>query len=273
MAAGEVDIWFETFGNPVDRAVLLVMGQGGQATAWDTEFCDVLVSAGFHVIRFDNRDVGFSGTGEHSEYTISDMALDAIAVLDEVNVQGAHIVGQSMGGMVAQQMAIDSPDRVASLALLSTTPDIAIQRPDAAVTALVSDLSAAGETDWTEVAVQSARLQTGSRWQFDEVLIRDRIDAAVERAFRPDGATRQLEAILRSPARTTALAVVGVPTLVVHGTEDPILPIKHAHALADAIPEAALHVIDGMGHVIPWGHWDDILRPLLSHLSPVDTRR
>lgn len=264
----DISIWFESLGDEAAATVMLVMGQGGQAVSWDDEFCRSIVKAGYRVVRFDNRDSGLSGTSTNT-YLIEHMAIDAISVLDELQISSAHIVGQSMGGMIAQQMAIDHPDRVLSLSLLSTSPDISIAPPDPRIAKVSSDLDVSGKDDWIEAAVESIRVQTGSRWEFDEMLIRDRVNTAVERSFRPEGAIRQVQAILASPPRTSRLSTLDTPTIVVHGEEDPILTVAHAKVLARAIPKAKLHIIEGMGHAVPWGHWDLILPLLLEHFHQV----
>ncbi len=262
----EIPIWFQSLGNETAPAVLLVMGQGGQSISWDNEFCKTILNAGYRIIRFDNRDSGLSGKSQ-SDYQVGDMASDAVSVLEVLEIPNAHIVGQSMGGMIAQQIAIDHPDRVLSLSLLSTSPDVSIAAPDPRILKVSSDLEVTNESDWVEAAVDSIRVQTGSLWDFDEILVRDRITAAVERSFRPRDAMRQVQAILSSPSRTADLSGVEAPTTVIHGSEDPILPLAHGKALAGAIPHAQLVVINGMGHAVPWGHWDVILPTLLSHLQ------
>jgi pimeloyl-ACP methyl ester carboxylesterase len=269
---GRVSIWYEDLGSPAHPVVLLIMGQGADATAWDDEFCGALLAARYRVVRFDNRDAGLSGDSDEPDYTIADLAADAARLLDRLGIGEAHIVGQSMGGMIAQQLAIDVPGRVASLAILSSSSDPSIAPPDPAVLAVAEALDTTSRDGWVDAAVNSLRLQTGSRWEFDEDLSRRRIEAAVDRAFRPEAGIRQVLAILRSPPRTSALRNVNSPALVLHGSEDPVLPVAHAVALADAIPGARLVVIDGMGHAVSWGHWDVILEPLLQHLASANRR-
>lgn len=192
---------------------------------------------------------------------------DTVKLLDHLGVDEAHVVGQSMGGMVAQEFAIRHLERVASLAILWSTPDLSLAAPEPSV------LSAAGTWDtttrdgWVQAAVESVRVQTGTRWEFEEELVRANVEAQFDRALRPEGAERQLAAILRSPVRTGRLRHVRTPTLVLHGSDDPIFPVIHGVALAQAIPGARLVVIDGMGHAAPWGHWGIVLEPLLGHLG------
>lgn len=264
---GAVPIWFEESGPPTGDAVLLVMGQGGQATAWSDDFTTPLVEAGYRVIRFDNRDAGLSGDSDESSYAISDMAADVLRLLDHIGVQRAHVVGQSMGGLIAQELAVDAHERVASLALLSTSPDLGIEPPDPRVFQASDALDDETEEGWVEAAVASVRLQTGPRWPFDEVLVRSQVAAFVRRAFRPEAGMRQLDAAMGWSPRLRDLAALTMPVLVVHGTHDPIFPLAHARAVAATVPHVRLDVVEGMGHAVPWGHWDVWLVPLLDHLA------
>jgi pimeloyl-ACP methyl ester carboxylesterase len=231
--------------------------------------CELL---GYRVVRFDNRDVGLSGDSDVSDYLIADLATDAVRLLDHLDVATAHVVGQSMGGMIAQQLAIDAPTRVASLSLLSTSPDLSIAPPDPAVLSVAQAMDSHSRDAWMDAAISSLRMQTGPRWTFDEELVRARVEATVQRAFRPAAGIRQMRAILRSPPRTRDLRQVDAPTLVVHGSDDPVLPIAHAQELAAAIPHAHLAVVDGMGHAVPWGHWDVILDVVMPHLAAARLR-
>jgi pimeloyl-ACP methyl ester carboxylesterase len=272
IAEGTPPIWYEDLGSQSDPLVLLVMGQGADAMGWDDDICAQLRAAGYRVVRFDNRDVGLSGDSDVSDYLIADLATDAVRLLDHLDVATAHVVGQSMGGMIAQQLAIDAPTRVASLSLLSTSPDLSIAPPDPAVLSVAQAMDSHSRDAWMDAAISSLRMQTGPRWTFDEELVRARVEATVQRAFRPAAGIRQMRAILRSPPRTRDLRQVDAPTLVVHGSDDPVLPIAHAQELAAAIPHAHLVVVDGMGHAVPWGHWDVILDVLMPHLAAARLR-
>jgi pimeloyl-ACP methyl ester carboxylesterase len=272
IAEGTPPIWYEDLGSQSDPLVLLVMGQGADAMGWDDDICAQLRAAGYRVVRFDNRDVGLSGDSDVSDYLIADLATDAVRLLDHLDVATAHVVGQSMGGMIAQQLAIDAPTRVASLSLLSTSPDLSIAPPDPAVLSVAQAMDSHSRDAWMDAAISSLRMQTGPRWTFDEELVRARVEATVQRAFRPAASIRQMRAILRSPPRIRDLRQVDAPTLVVHGSDDPVLPIAHAQELAAAIPHAHLVVVDGMGHAVPWGHWDVILDVLMPHLAAARLR-
>ena len=266
MTGAKIPIWFQALGDRNHPAVLLIMGQGGQATSWGDDLCRPIVEAGYLVVRFDNRDAGLSGAAE-AHYLLEDMALDALSVLDALDLAGAHFVGQSMGGMIAQEAAITHGDRVTSLSLLSTSPDPTIARPSPDVAAITAELDVNDPQRWADAAVDSLRIQTGSRWPFDEQLVRSRVHEALQRSFRPQGAAHQLRAIVASPARTERLKSIDAPTIVVHGDEDPVLPPEHAIALASAVEGASLHIIQGMGHALPWGHWDIVLPLLLDHFD------
>ncbi|MEL6981097.1 MAG: alpha/beta hydrolase [Actinomycetota bacterium] len=273
-----VELEYDTFGDPADPAVLLVMGFTAQMTAWDQAFCQLLVDRGHFVIRFDNRDCGLStltegeapdlfallaqaqsGEGITSEvpYTLSDMALDALAVLDEVGVDRANVVGASMGGMIAQMMAIEHPERVASLtSIMSTTgnPEVGQGSPEA-MTALMTPPPTDREGA-IERGVSVGRIISGPL--FDEDKARVRMTEAYDRSFTPGGAPFQMAAIAKTGDRTEALASVGTPTLVIHGAVDALIGVSGGEATAKAVPGAELLVIDDMGHDLPEPRWGDI---------------
>src|SRR5438552_15072075 len=239
-----IEIWYETFGDPSGVPLLLVMGLGGQAIAWDNGLCEAFVDRGFHVIRFDNRDVGlstkiespnvdfaaefakaFSGNQDDIDapYRLADMAADVAGLLDHLGLDAVHIVGASMGGMIVQQFAIDHAARVLSLtSIMSTTGDrdVGAPHPDAAATLLRPP--AADRDSYLEAHVDSWRI-IGSPEYFDEDEVRARGAAAYDRCYFPIGVGRQLLGIMASPSRSDALRAVKVPTLVIHGAVDPLV--------------------------------------------------
>ena len=275
-----IEIAYETFGRPEDPAILLVMGLGTQMLAWPDQMCELLAEAGHHVIRFDNRDVGLSthfhdapSPAPHevvlkrrsAPYTVSDMANDAVGLLDVLGVERAHVVGASMGGFISQTIALEHPDRVLSLTLIMTsTGSRRVGRPTPKLVARMARRPVATNRDQAiEESVATYRL-IGSPDHLDEQLVRELAGRAYDRGYDPMGTQRQLAAILSQPDRTRRLANISVPTLVVHGLEDPLVAASGGLAIAKAIPGATFIGHAGMGHDLPRTLWrtlaDDILR-------------
>ena len=258
--ANGIDICYETFGDAEAPAILLIMGNGVQMTEWEPEFVETFAERGFHVVRYDHRDVGLSTRfDDTATYTLWDMADDAIGLLDALRIEQAHIVGTSMGGMVAQCIAIRHPARVVSLcSIMSTTgaDRVGTSRRDARE-AMTGPRPTSRE-GVIETAVSRAQLLRGGGFAFDEEMIRRRAAAAYDRADNPEGRVRHTAAILATGDRTDALRHVVAPTVVIHGTADPLVHSSGAEATAAAIPGAKLVLIPGMGHEIPAG-----ARPLI----------
>jgi len=275
-----VEIAYETFGPPDGRPLLLIMGLAAQMILWDDEFCAALAARGHRVIRFDNRDVGLStkldaagmpdaaaamqaallGERIAAPYLLRDLAADAAGLLDALGIPAAHVVGASMGGMIAQTMAINHPASVLSLtSIMSTTGERSLPpaRPEAAaVLVLPAPSDRAGNV---ERAVHIFRTIGSPGFPFDEARVRDLAGRSYDRCFSPAGAARQLVAILASGSRREALAAVTIPTLVIHGRDDPLIPLEAGLDTARAVPGAELLVIDGMGHDLPRGAWPEIV--------------
>ncbi|HEV3390200.1 MAG TPA: alpha/beta fold hydrolase [Solirubrobacteraceae bacterium] len=272
-----LDIAYEQFGEPDSPAVLLLMGLGTQMLGWPDGFCIELAARGLHVIRFDNRDIGLSShlpdapmpdvravmTGDTSSasYRLSDMAADTVGLLDHLGLQSAHLVGASMGGMIAQTMAIESPERVRSLtSIMSTTGDPSVgQATQRALAALLSPPAKTRE-EAIERTVSIVRVIGSPAFELDEPDLRWRAGLAYDRANDPVGVGRQLAAIAASGDRTGALGSVTVPTLVIHGADDPLVNVSGGRATARAIPGAVLVVLDGMGHHLSRELWREIVR-------------
>ncbi len=268
VGANGVEIWTEDFGDPASPTVLLVMGAGGQAILWPDELIDALVAGGKHVIRYDNRDVGQTTCFDFATdpYTIADMAADAVAVLDAYGVGQADIVGASMGGMIVQTVALNAPDRVRTMTSIMSTPlaggfiaaiagggDAGLPGPEQKVRDLMVLNAAPPTSDDERIdrAVQQWRALAGTMAPFDEDEVRDRERRILARAKDIDAANNHQLAIASSPDRIDDLARIAAPTLVVHGTRDPILRYAHGEATAKAIPGAKLLPIEGMGHELP----------------------
>jgi len=270
--ANGIELEYETFGDPGDPAILLVMGLGIQLLGWDEKFCRMLVERGFFVIRYDNRDVGLSskmedapipdlfaliaGDASSAAYTIDDMTEDAAGLLDALGIAAAHVVGISMGGMIAQALAINHPERVLSLtSIMSTTGDRNVGQPrETALPALISP-SPADRDGFIEYQLGLFRLIGSPGYPADEDRIRGVIAASYDRMNYPIGFMRQLAGVTASPDRTQALGSVQVPTLVIHGEDDPLIQVSGGEATAKAVPGAKLVKIPGMGHDFPPQLW------------------
>ena len=250
-----IELEYDTFGNPADGApLLLIAGLGMQMIGWDEEFCELLATRGFHVVRFDNRDVGLSThMAGVPQYTLEDMADDAAGLLDALGIRAAHIVGASMGGFIAQVLALRHPDRVLTLTSMISGPNGADHvQPTPEATAL---LLAPAPTTREERAALGLRSLLGPLDPFDESWERPRIERAVDRAYDPAGFMRQLMAITSASGRLERLRSVGVPTLVIHGDADILVPVENGRNVATAVPRARLVEIEGMGHDVPRRVW------------------
>ena len=284
-----IRIAYETFGDPADAPVLLVMGLGGQLLGWREGFCAALASRGHFVIRYDNRDVGLSthlqdasepdfdaitrGDLSSVSYTLSDMAGDAVRLLDGLGVEAAHVVGMSMGAMVAQTLAVEHPTRVRTLtSVMSTTGDPTVGESSEAVRALLFGPPSTGRDEAIEDDVRARRVTGSPDYPTDEDELRAHAAQAFDRAFDPGGVARQLAAIVASGDRTPRLEGVTVPTLVIHGAQDPLVGLSGGRATAAAIGGAELVVIDGMGHDLPTALWPDIIDRISLLVERADER-
>jgi pimeloyl-ACP methyl ester carboxylesterase len=266
-AANGITIEYETAGDPAHPALLLIMGLGAQLTAWDEELVAALVARGFYVVRHDNRDVGRStwfdeaGTPDplaalagnaQAPYLLADMADDAAGLLDALGMASAHVLGVSMGGMIAQSLAIRHPTRVQTLtSIMSTTGDRSVGQPHPEAVAALLAPPPTHREGAVESAVTSWRVIGSPGFPFHEDRVRADAGVAYDRAFHPAGTARQLVAILCSPDRTPDLKALDVPTLVIHGESDPLVDPSGGRATAAAIPGATLWTIEGMGHHLP----------------------
>ena len=266
VTANGIQIEYDTFGDPSSPPLLLIMGAGGQMIMWREAFCDLLASQGLYVIRFDNRDVGLSSKLEDIPYTLDDMADDAVGLLDALGIEKAHILGASMGGMIAQTMAIRHPSRVWSLvSMVSTTGDPALPQGKPEVYALIFAPAPFEREAQIEHSVNFYMHLGGSKYPSDEQEIRGMIEQSYDRCFYPQSVKRQSEAVMMSGPRTEALKSVTAPTLVIHGSEDPIFPVEHARSTASAVPGAELLIIEGMGHLFPVEVWPLLVDAIVRH--------
>jgi pimeloyl-ACP methyl ester carboxylesterase len=275
-AIGDVELCYETFGDPGDPAMLLVMGLATQMIAWHDEFCEELAGRGFHVIRFDNRDVGRSARLSHippptlwqivrqdrkaAGYTLEDMADDAIGLLDHLGVERAHVVGASMGGMIAQTIAIRHPDRVLSLvSIMSNTGARLTGRPALTTLPIFLRRAPRDREGFAEHAVKLFKAIGSPDYPPDPEEIRRHALLSHSRGIDAAGSGRQLAAILAAPDRTKDLRRLRVPTLVIHGTKDRMVTPSGGRRTATAIPGARLELIEGMGHDLPRALWPRML--------------
>jgi len=277
---GQVTLCYETFGDPADPAILLIMGLGTQMVAWREDFCRQLVERGFFVIRFDNRDSGRStsmrgrppGVVELATrrvkdppYSLSDMADDAVGLLDHLGIQKAHVVGASMGGMIAQHVALRYPGRVLSLAsIMSTTGGRLVGQPKMAVIPLFLSKPSGGKEEYIERAVKLFRA-IGSKRLFDEEYVREGAALSWDRGVNVAGTGRQLAAITADGNRTKRLARVKAPTLVIHGNDDRLIAPSGGKATAKAIKGARLMTVDDMGHDLPRPVWPKLIDAIVEN--------
>jgi pimeloyl-ACP methyl ester carboxylesterase len=276
--ANGITIEYEIYGDDDGTPLLLVSGLGGQLVAWDLEFIQAMVDRGFRVVRFDNRDVGkstwfdevdidvstavlgvLSGEEVDAPYHLGDMAADAAALLDALGIDRAHVLGVSMGGMIAQQLAIDHPGKVITLtSIMSTTGDADVGHPRPEVLGTLLTPPPSEPAAAIDAVVETFRT-IGSPDAFDEVRTRARATLEVNRAFHPAGTARQLLGIMTSPARSDALRTLTIDALVIHGDADPLVDISGGRRTAEVIPGAELLVLEGMGHDLPPVYWPPII--------------
>jgi len=252
--SGKAEIEYETFGDPADAAVLLINGLGSQMTRWPEPFCALLVAKGLFVIRFDNRDVGLSTWLAQGEaYTVLDMAGDAAAVLDAVGKRTAHIVGMSMGGMIAQEFAAAWPQRTLSLtSIMSNSGNPDLPPPSlAAMETLNSRPAAPSDPNFIPDCVARALVIASPAYPWPDGALAARARAEADRAFNPPGVARQMAAVRASGDRRAKLGAISAPTVVLHGADDPLVPVAGGRDTAANIKGAELRIIDGMGHDMP----------------------
>ena len=273
--ANGIELEYQVFGDEQDPALLLIAGLGAQMLSWDDDFCRLLAAQGFRVIRFDNRDVGHStwmdddGAGE---YSLDDMAADAAALLDALGISAAHVVGASMGGFIAQLVALNHPAKVLTLTSIMSGPNGADQvRPTEDGTAVLMVPAPDTREERIAVGMWAKQKLMGPDDPFDRDYEERRIIAALDRAYHPAGFVRQLQAIMAAQGRLARLAQLRVPALVIHGDADILVPVDNGRNVAAAIPGARLIEIQGMGHDLPKRVWPQVVEAiaeLARHASP-----
>lgn len=268
-AVNGIEIEYETFGPADAPAVLLINGLGSQMTRWPVPFCEKLVARGYRAVRFDNRDVGRSTWFQSGDrYTLSDMAADAAGLLDHLKIDKAHVAGVSMGGMIAQTVAIEHPGRVLSLtSIMSATgaPGTMDATPEAAaVLTQVAPDPTVDEEAFVAHGMKNARTIGSPGFPWSDEALRERVLSEMRRAYNPKGVQRQRGAIGASGDRTEKLAKLNVPTVVLHGETDPLIPKAGGEATAKAIPGAELRIIPGMGHDLPEALYDTLIDAIVA---------
>jgi len=281
-----VEIAYETFGNESDPPLVLVMGLACPMVVWDDEFCSQLAELGYFVVRFDNRDIGrstyFDNFGvpdfptlfmvdsserlKYVAYTLEDMAEDVAGLMDHLQIQDAHIAGISMGGMIAQVLAVNYPHRVKSLvSIASSTGNPNLPAPTKEASQM---LYSPMPTDWEGFLkswMQMWKVFSGSVYPLEEDLARKWGEESYQRGVDPNGIARQFAAIIASGNRKKSLANVKVPTLVIHGDADPLIPVEAGKDTSEAIPGARLEIIQGMGHALPRSLWPKLIDLIWNH--------
>jgi pimeloyl-ACP methyl ester carboxylesterase len=270
--ANGVELCTEPFGDPDHPPVLLIHGTGASMLWWEEGFCRRLADGGRFVIRYDHRDTGRSVTYEHGRpgYTGADLDADAVGVLDAYDLGAAHLVGVSAGGAIAQAVALDLPDRAHSLTLISTTAAVPIGRGLPPPTDEFGRFVSTARVDWSDhdsvidYLVDYQRLLAGGRREFDEEAARGLVRRDVERARDP-AAVQNHDVLDHGEGPAAPLSSIAAPTLVIHGSADPMFPIEHGEALADEIPRATLLRLEGAGHGVYRADWEAIVEAILEH--------
>ena len=255
---GDVELYYDSFGDPADPTLLLVNGLGSQCINYADDWCKRFVAAGYRVLRFDNRDVGLSSKLPGVDYTLADMADDAIAVLDAAGVDRAHVMGLSMGGMIVQRLAIDHPQRVLTMtSVMSRTGEPGFGESTPEAMAALTRPPATSREESIDAHLEALTIYGSKPEWIDEHEARARAGAAYDRCFEPAGVGRQMQAVMRDGSRDEALARIDVPTLVMHGSRDTLIEPSGGRHTAEVIPGAVYVEIDGMGHDYPRAVWDE----------------
>lgn len=291
LTANGIRIEYDTIGDHRQPPLLLIMGLGAQMIFWDDDFCREIANRGFHVIRFDNRDCGLSthfpemgvpdvvkavmaalaGEKVEAPYSLGDMAADTVGLLDGLGIASAHVVGASMGGIIAQTIAINHPARVLSMtSIMSTTGNLELPQAKPEALSVLLTPTPSDRAQFVDHMVQSFRTIGSPGFELDEERFRDRIGRAFDRSYDPAGVARQLVAALADGDRKPRLRSVRTPTVVIHGKEDPLVPVEAGVDTADAIQGARLVVIDGMGHDLPRGAWPQIVEAIAGVADSTD---
>lgn len=284
--ANGIRICYDSFGDPANAPLVLIMGLAAQMILWEEDFCKQLAAHGFWVVRFDNRDIGLSTKFGSSRtpskpemlltalspklsrppYKLLDMAKDTVGLMNALSIGSAHVVGVSMGGAIAQELAIHFPKRVRTLtSIMSSTGNPKLPRPNPEALAVLTKRAPAHREAYLEQYAATWATLAGEYYPFNKVRTLQQGAASFERGINPPGVARQLLAIIASGNRSKALGSVRLPALVIHGSLDPLVPVEGGRDTARVIPGAKLLVIDGMGHTLPREVWPQIIGAIEQH--------
>jgi len=280
--ANGLSLCYQTFGAPTDPALVLVMGLGAQMVWWEVELCERLAARGYWVVRFDNRDIGkssyisapppdlarvFAGLEPlKAPYSLDDMAADTVGLMDALGIAKAHVVGASMGGMIAQLVTIQNPERVLTLtSIMSNTGERNLPPPKPEVWAAMIAPPPLTVEAYVAANIRMAELLRGYADAAEDADARTRATRAAARGLNPPGGIRQMAAVGAAPSRTEALAKLKTPTLVIHGVDDPLVSVEAGKATARAIPGAKLLLLDRMGHTLPRALWPQLVDAIAEH--------
>jgi pimeloyl-ACP methyl ester carboxylesterase len=284
-----IEIAYQEVGDPDGDPLLLVMGLGTQMLAWDEELCELLAERGFRVVRFDNRDIGhstmiegagvpkradlFLGRRSTAPYLLSDMAADAIGLMDHLGIESAHVVGASMGGMIGQTLAIEHAERVRSLvSIMSTTGNRWVGTPTLKAFGIMLAEAPRGRDAYVERIVKTFKLVGSPSYPTDEPRLREMAGRMYDRSHNPKGVLRQMHAITASGDRTPALRKLRLPATVIHGTRDVLVRPSGGRATARAIPNARLRIVEGMGHDLPRALWPIFIDEIVDNAARAGRR-
>ena len=288
VSANGIEICYDTFGDPADPPLVLIMGLAAQMIVWDDDFCELLASKRFWVVRFDNRDIGLStkfttsrtpkiaemlfaqatGLRFRVPYTLRDMAADTVGLMDALGIGSAHVVGVSMGGAIAQELAINVPQRLRTVtSIMSSTGDPKLPKAEPRAVAVLMRKTPAKREPFVRQYVASWHVLACDHFPFDAARMQRQGEATFDRGINPPGVARQLMAIIASGNRTAALRKVTVPALIVHGAIDPLVPYEGGVATAKAIPGAKLVLLPGMGHTLPREVWPRLADEIAQHAA------
>ncbi len=285
-----VELCYDIFGDTNAEPMMLIMGLGAQMIFWDDEFCQDLAARGFRVVRFDNRDIGLSTKmsggkplnaidmlklrifkiAPQASYKLWDMANDVIGLMDVLGIKKAHIVGLSMGGAIAQEIAMNHAERVLSLtSIMATSGSPKLPNPTREAMAMLFAPAPKTKDEYFERFASNWKILRGGSFPSDEAKDQSRAEQTYSRGLNPAGVGRQLRAIMASGDRTSRLRCVKARTLVIHGTIDPLVPPEHGKAVAGIIPGAKLLLIEGMGHALPMPMWPIVIGAIAEHAHQV----
>ena len=284
--ANGIEIVYDMFGDSDNPPVLLIIGLGQQMIAWDEEFCAQIAARGYWVIRFDNRDTGRStkldkagipnmavvfeamikGKPVDSPYSLLDMADDAVGLLDTLGIESTHVVGESMGGMIAQRMVIHHTDRVRTLtSIMSSTGEPGLPPPTPAAMDILANRPPTDREGYVEDYVERWRVLNGQKLPYDEEAFGELGARIFDRGLNPPGFARQLTAIIADGSRKQTLKSVTVPTQIIHGDADPLVPVECGIDTANSVPGSELLIIEGMGHTFPRQIWAKVIDAIVHH--------